>query len=313
MSIKMKKLILLLVFIPLVSFGQKNIIDVDYVINNDNSVSFNYKKYVVGSYLVILEFSNLSNTRVQRRVSKILKNNSGSLFLKLKPINDENSVGFQYQTMYFKGSINSKVNEDYPYILPFNKGVKITPIDLYSLENRYLNEEVPEGWKSYSFTFNEKKEVKAIRKGIVIEIKNTYTPDYSIEASFYSEQNSISIEHIDGTVAKYEGFDKNTIQLQEGETVYPQTTLGQLVKYDKRDIYRLYLTLYSYTTNDNITLFNLNSSDDYGITYLTPKFYIRNSLEILKDNNEYIVDFDEKTQFKEMRKKEIKKFKIQKK
>ena len=306
----MKKLILLLLFIPLFSFGQKNIIDVDYVINNDNSVSFNYKKNVVGSYLVILEFSNLSNTRAQRRVSKILKNNSGSLFLKLKPINDENSIGFQYRTMYFKGHVNSKVNEDYPYILPFNKGDKITPRDLYSIENRYLNEEVPEGWKSYSFTFNEKKEIKAIRKGIVTEIKDTYTPDYSIEASFYSEQNSISIEHIDGTVATYKGFDKNTIQLKEGETVYPQTTLGQLVKYDKRDIYRLYLTLYSYTTKDGISLFNLNSSDDYGITYLTPKFYIRNSLEILKDNNEYLVDFDEKTQFKEMRKKEIKKFKI---
>ena len=308
----MKKLILLLIFIPLISFGQTNIIDVDYVINNDNSVSFNYKKNVVGSYLVILEFSNLSNTRAQRRVSKILKNNSGSLFLKLKPINDENSIGFQYQTMYFKGSVNSKVNEDYPYILPFNKGDKITPRDLYSIENRYLNEEVPEGWKSYSFTFNEKKEVKAIRKGIVIEIKDTYTPDYSIEASFYSEQNSISIEHIDGTVATYKGFDKNTIHLKEGETVYPQTTLGQLVKYDKRDIYRLYLTLYSYTTKDNISLFSLNSSDDYGITYLTPKFYVRNSQEILKDNIPYIVDFDEKTQFKEMRKKEIKKFKINK-
>ena len=308
----MKKLILLLIFIPLISFGQTNIIDVDYVINNDNSVSFNYKKNVVGSYLVILEFSNLSNTRAQRRVSKILKNNSGSLFLKLKPINDENSIGFQYQTMYFKGSVNSKVNEDYPYILPFNKGDKITPRDLYSIENRYLNEEVPEGWKSYSFTFNEKKEVKAIRKGIVIEIKDTYIPDYSIEASFYSEQNSISIEHIDGTVATYKGFDKNTIQLKEGETVYPQTTLGQLVKYDKRDIYRLYLTLYSYTTKDNISLFSLNSSDDYGITYLTPKFYVRNSQEILKDNIPYIVDFDEKTQFKEMRKKEIKKFKINK-
>ena len=306
----MKKLILLLVSIPLISFGQKNIIDVDYVINNDNSVSFNYKKNVVGSYLVILEFSNLSNTRAQRRVSKILKNNSGSLFLKLKPINEENSIGFQYRTMYFKGSVNSKVNEDYPYILPFNKGDKIIPRDLYSIENRYLNEEVPEGWKSYSFTFNEKKEVKAIRKGIVIEIKDTYTPDYSIEASFYSEQNSISIEHIDGTVATYEGFDKNTIQLKEGEVVYPQTTLGQLVKYDNRDIHRLYLTLYSYTTKDNISLFRLNSSDDYEITYLTPKFYVRNSLEILKDNNEYLVDFDEKTQFKEMRKKEIKKFKI---
>ena len=305
----MKKLTLLLLLIPILSFGQK--IEIDYVINNDNSVSFNYKKNIAGSYLVILEFSNLSNTRAQKKVSKILKNNSGS-FLKLKPINEENGISFQYQTMYFKGNINSKVNEDYPYILPFNKGEKITPRENYSLENRYLNEEIPKGWKSYSFTFNEPKEVKAIRKGIILEIKDIYTPDYITEVSYYSEQNSISIEHIDGTVATYKGFDKNTIQLKEGEMVYPQTTLGQLVKYDNREIYRLYLTLYSYTTKDNISLFRLNSSDDYEITYLTPKFYVRNSLEILKDNNEYLVDFDEKTQFKEMKKREIKKFKINK-
>ena len=305
----MEKLTLLLLLIPILSFGQK--IEIDYIINNDNSVSFNYKKNIAGSYLVILEFSNLSNTRAQKKVSKILKNNSGS-FLKLKPINEENGISFQYQTMYFKGNINSKVNKDYPYILPFNKGEKIIPRDLYSLENRYLNEEIPKGWKSYSFTFNETKEVKAIRKGTVIEIKDIYTPNYSTEVSYYSEQNSISIEHIDGTVATYKGFDKNTIQLKEGDVVYPQTSLGQLVKYDNRDMYRLYLTLYSYTTKDNISLFRLNSADDYEIAYLTPKFFIRNSLEILKDNNEYLVDFDEKTQFKEMRKREIKKFKINK-
>ena len=39
----MKKLILLFLFIPLISFGQKDIIEVDYVINTDKSVSFNYK------------------------------------------------------------------------------------------------------------------------------------------------------------------------------------------------------------------------------------------------------------------------------
>ena len=43
----------------------------------------------------------------------------------------------------------------------------------------------------------------------------------------------------------------------------------------------------------------------YSIEYIFNSFYIRNSLEILKDNNEYLVDFDEKTQFKEMRKKLI--------
>ena len=59
----MKKLLLLLLFIPLVSFGQRDIIEVDYVINNDKSVSFNYKKNRPGSYFLILEFNSLNNTR----------------------------------------------------------------------------------------------------------------------------------------------------------------------------------------------------------------------------------------------------------
>ena len=59
----MKKLLLLLLFIPLVSFGQRDIIEVDYIINNDKSVSFNYKKNRPGSYFLILEFNSLNNTR----------------------------------------------------------------------------------------------------------------------------------------------------------------------------------------------------------------------------------------------------------
>ena len=304
----MKKLFLLLLIIPIVSLGQRKV-DINYVVNQDNSVNFNYKKNAVGSYLVVLEFSNLSNTRAQRRVSKVIKNNSGS-FLKIKPINEENGIGFQYSSMIFQGNINSRIDSDHPYIIPFSKGEKVKAAELYSLENRYLNEELPKGWKSYSFTFDKQKEVKAIRKGVVIEIKDLYDPDYSISASFYSEQNSIKIEHQDGSVAIYKGFDKNKIRVREGEMVYPQTNLGQLVKFDNREIYRLYLSLISFTTKDNVSLFNISSVDDYEITYITPKFYTGSSIEILKNQKEYEVDYDEKTLFKEMRKKEIKKFKL---
>ena len=59
----MKKLLLLLLFIPLVGFGQKDIIEVDYVINTDKSVSFNYKKNHPGSYFLIIKFNSLNNTR----------------------------------------------------------------------------------------------------------------------------------------------------------------------------------------------------------------------------------------------------------
>ena len=39
------------------------------------------------------------------------------------------------------------------------------------------------------------------------------------------------------------GFDKNRINVNVGDEVYPQTKIGELSKFDKRNIYRLYLSL----------------------------------------------------------------------
>ena len=90
----MKKLILLLLFIPLVSFGQRDIIEVDYIINNDKSVSFNYKKNRPGSYFLILEFNSLNNTRANT-FKRVINSPSGSL-TKLKPTNQDEGIGFKY-------------------------------------------------------------------------------------------------------------------------------------------------------------------------------------------------------------------------
>ena len=135
----MKKLLLLLLYIPLVSFGQRDIIEVDYVINNDKSVSFNYKKNRPGSYFLILEFNSLNNTRANT-FKRVINGSSGSL-TKLKPTNPDEGIGFRYSFKYYKGNLNSKINYDYPYILPFDKGKTNFANELYSLENAYLKKE----------------------------------------------------------------------------------------------------------------------------------------------------------------------------
>ena len=119
----MKNLIIFILLIQFFESHSQQKIEISYIENQDNSVSFNYKKNVSGSYLVVLDFSNLSNTREQRRINKIVQNKSGSI-LKLKPINKENRIGFNYKYIYYSGNINSKINKEYPYILPFKKGEK---------------------------------------------------------------------------------------------------------------------------------------------------------------------------------------------
>ena len=305
----MKKLLLLLLFIPLVSFGQRDIIEVDYIINNDKSVSFNYKKNRPGSYFLILEFNSLNNTRANT-FKRVINSPSGSL-TKLKPTNPDEGIGFRYSFKYYKGNLNSKIQYDYPYILPFDKGTTNFANELYSIKNTYLKKDLPKNWKSYSFEFENSEIIRAIRKGIVIEVINKFKSKSDKVYSYYSEKNSIEIEHKDGSIASYKGFGDNQINVKIGQLVFPQTKLGELAKYDSREKYRLYLSLYSFKTIEGKSLNNIKSSD-IEINYITPKFYINGDIKELKNRERFEVDYNEDVLFNEMRRREIKKYKSKK-
>ena len=305
----MKKLLLLLLFIPLVSFGQRDIIEVDYIINNDKSVSFNYKKNRPGSYFLILEFNSLNNTRANT-FKRVINSPSGSL-TKLKPTNPDEGIGFRYSFKYYKGNLNSKIQYDYPYILPFDKGTTNFANELYSIKNTYLKKDLPKNWKSYSFEFENSEIIRAIRKGIVIEVINKFKSKSDKVYSYYSEKNSIEIEHKDGSIASYKGFGDNQINVKIGQLVFPQTKLGELAKYDAREKYRLYLSLYSFKTIEGKSLNNIKSSD-IEINYITPKFYINGDIKELKNRERFEVDYNEDVLFNEMRRREIKKYKSKK-
>ena len=308
-SRRIKKLILLLLLIPAISFGQDDIIEVDYIINTDKSVSFNYKKNHPGSYFLIVTFNSLNNTRANT-FRRVINSPSGSL-IKLKPTNPDEGIGFQYSFQYYEGNLNSKIQYDYPYILPFDKGKTNFVNELYSLENAYLKKDLPKNWKSYSFEFINPEIVRAIRKGIVVEIINKFKSKSDNIYSYYSEQNSIKIEHKDGSIASYKGFGNNQINVKIGQLVFPQTKLGKLAKYDSREIYKLYLSLYSFKTKEGKSL-NIIKSSDIEINYITPKFYINGDIKELKNRERFKVDYDENILFKEMRKREIKRYKSSK-
>lgn len=303
----MKKLILLLLFFPFFFYGQRDIIEIDYSINADNSVSFNYKKKYPGSYFLIIEFNNLSNTRAST-LRKVISKASGRL-IKLEPTNPDQGIGFQYSYKYFKGDLNSKVDYDYPYILPFDKGKVNFINELNSIENAYFNEDLPKNWKSYNFVFENPETVRAIRKGKVIEVIDKFKSKSDKIYSYYSEQNSVKIEHKDGSISSYKGFGNNQISVKLGQLVFPQSKLGQLAKYDSREIYKLYLSVYSFKTTEGKSLNKVNSSSDIEINYITPQFYINGDIKKLKNRERFEVDYNDDILFKEMRKKEIKKHK----
>jgi hypothetical protein len=195
--------------------------------------------------------------------------------------------------------------------LPFDKGKTNFANELYSLENTYLKKDLPKNWKSYSFEFENSEIIRAIRKGIVVEVINKFKSKSDKVYSYYSEKNSIEIEHKDGSIASYKGFGDNQINVKIGQLVFPQTKLGELAKYDAREKYRLYLSLYSFKTIEGKSLNNIKSSD-IEINYITPKFYINGDIKELKNRERFEVDYNEDVLFNEMRRREIKKYKSKK-
>ena len=297
------------IFFLLIHFnviGQNEII-IDYKINQDNSVNFNYKKTSYQSQLLKIKFTSLYNTSSQSTFTKTIKNKSGFL-MKLKPVNSEESIGFQYSYSFFNGNINSKIDRDFQYVFPFIKDEIIRPIELYNIDNKYLNDDLPKDWKSYSFSFDTSKDVMSIRRGTVIEIIDIHTPNLNFEYDYYSNQNSIKIEHRDGSVAVYKGFDKNRINVSVGDEVYPQTKIGELSQFDKRNIYRLYLSLICFKTVGGKNINKIQGLEDYEMVYLTPKFFNSKS-SIISSGINYKVEYNENILFKELKKREIKKFK----
>lgn len=284
--------------------AQKENINIAFERNHDNSVDFSYKKELPGSYYIKLEFQNLTNCSPTQYFG-VIKNNSGHL-IKLRPINSKQPINFSYKYNFIRGNPNPKIDKSFNYVLPFKAGKSITVLETASLKEKYFNAEVDPNWKSYLVDRINADTVHSMRKGVVIEIVDKFETD-TLDAYIYiSSLNKIVIEHEDGTNSNYFGFDKKSIFVKLGQTVYPQSKLGVLSKFNNT-VYRLYFDI-SYLKEAALDAgkqrsFNAKSQ----MEHITPFFYSANGPFVIIKNNNYIVEIDETTYFKEFTNREKKK------
>ena len=303
----MKKLILLLLFIPFVSFGQE--FKIEHKRNDDKSVSFRYQKSKPNSVTAILEFSFMSNTSSPRTIIQKLAKSQGS-FITLKPTNLDENIGFNYTYKYFNQTINPTLDEDFVYILPYKKGTKMNVEEPDYLGKKYSNKKKPKGWKVYSFKSDVSQEIYPTRKGVVIEVIDKHNPDLTKTYSFYNKMNSVKIEHSDGTMANYSGFDKLKIYVKPGDIVYPQINkLGETTVFDNRGFHLINFSISYISTISGVNISNLKTNEQLEYVYVSPVFFENGEIIILKKGFSYISDYDEETLFQNFSKRQIKKYK----
>lgn len=285
--------------------SQNENIEVTSKRNLDKSVDITYTKKLPGSYYIKLEFITMENCN-QYDFEGVIKKNSGRL-VKLEPVNSDKDVNFSYKFVSIKGNPNPKIDKNFNYVLPFKIGKTIKIMESTSLKEKYFNAEKDLNWKSYTVDRITADTIYNMRKGIVIEINDEFKSDSLYTYKYTSKMNKVFIEHKDGTISRFIGFNRNSIFVKLGQTVYPQTKIGVLDIFNN-SIYRLYFDI-SYLKNIDFNSNKRTLSSENQMGYITPYFYISNEPITLKNNNKYIVEIDDAILFKEFTKREIKKYK----
>jgi hypothetical protein len=294
------------------ALAQSSDITVTYVREQDNSVTFNYEKKVPGSYTISVKLNNLQNA-YESDYEGVINSYSGRLFT-IKPTQRDQGITFSYSYSYVRGNMNPKVDTSFVYGLPFRKGKKIKPIELSFIGKTYFKDVEPKNWKAYRFSSQSPDTVYAIRKGIVVKIEDKYQPDTSMAVDYTSKQNSILIEHEDGSMAFYAGFLQNSFLVKEGDTVYPQTNLGILGKFDSNKNYNLSVQIYFFTKIKMDEYLEKRSGQTLAKQrhfqeYITPTFLTMEGKIRLIPRKEYVVEMNEEVLTKEFTKKELKNYK----
>lgn len=284
--------------------GQNKTIEITYKVNSDRSVDFFYSKKEPGSYTISLSFTKLENA-FNSHYSNIVKGKSGKLFT-LKPINKAKGISFSYKFSFIRGALNPKVDSLFVYRLPFKSDTALKVYEMNFLGTTYFGSELPKNWKAYQF-ISSADTVFAVRKGIVLDVKNKY--DFDSISYYTSKKNTILIEHKDGTVASYEGFAKNKLLVKKGDIVYPQTPLGALTESNSKNknklAFKLYFLIDASKSRKDESLANQKNR----FQFISPLFLTDVGIVTLIPSKTYKVTITDDLISKEFTRKERKRFK----
>ena len=301
---KIKLLVIIAVLASLTVSSQAKPIELKLSRNDDKSLTCKYVKNLPGSYTVSIDVNEINNAFAPK-LNYVINGINGSLFT-LAPIDSKSSIKFSYRYKYSLGATNPKVDRLFTYLLPYKEGLNLECRDLSDVNHKYFDKELPKNYRALLFISDSTLTVRAVRKGVVVQVVNEHKTDTSMVYSYSSERNKIIIEHEDGTLAKYEGFKQNKIRVKLGDIVYPNTVLGKTSRYDKREEYQLRLSIY-FKTQESFKKSNEASTDNgRKIEYINPYFLTSEGILQLDAKKHYAGAINEDIITKEFTRKELK-------
>lgn len=278
--------------------------EITYKRKKDNSIDFNFKKYLYGSFYVSIKFNKLENAK-QYICHKSIRGGQGRIF-NLRAIESLKRITFSYSYRYVRGKYTSRLNKEFVYLLPYKSN---TEVDVKTLGNldEMMGDEAPDSWKAFQFSTEESEPILAARRGLVVEVVDKHKADSTKDYTFNRSVNKVLIEHKDGTLASYTGFKNGSIKVKEGQYVYPQEELGYSGKFDSGEGYKLQFCIYYLNANKIRKQKTLKTIPNM-YAYLHPHFHWKGGEAIILPRNDYVAEATEELIMQEFSRREKKKY-----
>lgn len=285
--------------------AQERAFKLEAKVNSNRSVDFNFEKLDPGTHTVVVNFKTLSNS-YNPGAFFTANDYSGRLFT-LTPSNKDQGIGFSYSFSYIRGKLKPKYDANFIYLLPYKTGVKVQVAEASFLGATYFGDTTPDDWKSLRFYTTAQDTVTAIRKGVVVDIKDLHETLDESGVAFTSKTNELIIEHPDGTLATYRGFKKGSFVVKLGQTVFPSTPLGLNSKYDKNGKYNVSIMITYLKSSDLADRATSLSKSNSFYGFVNPHFMTADSADQqLISQTVHVATAVPQVVQKEMSKKELK-------
>ena len=274
----------------------------------ETSLENNAIKHTLGSYTLLLQFSELENTR-QSPVYKTVMRGASQKLLTVAPVQAERPVGCRYAYSYIRGYRSPKLDSAFVYRLPYStmKGEAVRAISLFNLNQRYFDGQPVRGWSAWEFRLAPGDTVFAMRKGLVVEMHDGEEPaDEGIAATYRSRANHVLVEQPDGTLCRYEVLEKGSIAVRPGDVVYPGTPIARAGTYYKGGEHQVRIAVYFPDENPRFRQGDSKNGSAFEWVYYNPRFATTQGEIRLQHGRTYRAVSSPELVQREMTKREIK-------
>lgn len=234
-----------------------------------------------GVFSVLLIFTEGTNCDLP--ISTVCTITGKGVLYTVFPKSPNRGVGFGFNYRYAIGDATKAPEQTFTYRLPVSVPVQALFIDKIDNTPKHI-------WR---FPLTKGDTIFAVRKGQVVEIVNQWS-----QSDAAKKQNSVVVQHQDGTMAYYNVLEKGSIMVAQGDIVYPDTPLALAGTMDgsnfELSFYLSYLKL-------------ADSGDKFEYIDIDPMFLTNEGVLQLSDKGQYQPKTTKELIEKEMSRREIKK------